>query len=96
MGAKEAVRTAKDYIEDVFAEESIARVGLEELEFRPDDAVWEVTIGFRRSWKPEAFRPSEGFPLLSRPKSRRIYKTVCVRTDGQVVAVKHRDVSVPS
>ena len=96
MAAKEAVKAAKDYIEDLFADESIARIGLEELEFRPEAAVWEVTIGFRRSWKTEAFQPSEGFPLLSPPRPNGSARRSAFGRMGEVVSVKHRDVSVPA
>lgn len=93
MVAREAVQTAKEYILEVFNDEGIDRLGLEELEFRVEDATWEVTIGFRRHWNSA---PPPRFALPSSPREDRIYKTVRINEDGTVIAVKHRDVSVPA
>ncbi len=94
MLASEAVQAAKDYILDLFKDEKIARVGLEELEFRAEDATWEVTIGFQRLWQTDS--PARlGNVLLPPPaKPGRTYKTVCIGDDGTVISLKHRDVSV--
>lgn len=94
MVATEAVQAAKDYILELFKDEKIARVGLEELEFRVEDAMWEITIGFQRLWQSDS--PARlGNALLAPPaKADRTYKTVCIRDDGTVVSLKHRDVSV--
>lgn len=96
MVATEAVQAAKDHILELFKDEKIARVGLEELEFRAEDAMWEVTIGFERLWQSDS--PARlGNVLLPPPQKRdRTYKTVCIRDDGTVVSLKHRDVSVPA
>ena len=94
MIATEAVQAAKDHILELFEDEKIARVGLEELEFRAEDAVWAVTIGFDRLWQSDS--PVQlGNVLLPPPsKTDRTYKTVCLRDDGTVISLKHRDVSV--
>ena len=94
MIATEAVRVAREYILRLFTDEKIARVGLEELEFRAEDAVWAVTIGFDRLWQSDS--PAQlGNVLLPPPsKTDRTYKTVCIRDDGTVISLKHRDVSV--
>ena len=95
MVAREAVQKAKNYILHLFKDEGIDRLGLEELEFRVEDAIWEVTIGFRRHWNSSP--PPPQFILPSSPREDRIYKTVRIRDDdGRVIAVKHRDVSVPA
>ena len=44
MDVKEAVLTAKRYVADVFADEGIADIGLEEVEFDEASDVWMVTI----------------------------------------------------
>ncbi len=95
MLASEAVQAAKDYIGELFEDEKIARVGLEELEFKAEEAVWEVTIGFQRHWQSDSARARD-VALLARPAAHRTYKTVCMRDDGTVIALKHRDVSVPT
>ena len=70
--------------------------GLEELEFRAADGMWEVMIGFERLWHSDS--PARlGTVLLAPPtKPRRTYKTVRVRDNGTLVSLKHRDVSVPA
>ena len=50
MDVKEAVRTAKAYLVDLFEDEQITNVGLEEVLFDEESAVWRITIGFSRSW----------------------------------------------
>ncbi len=50
MDVKKAVRAAKAYIIDLiidlYADESIENVGLEEVKFHDQSAAWEITIGF--------------------------------------------------
>ena len=96
MIATEAVQAAKEYILELFGDEKIARVGLEELEFRSEDAMWEVTIGFQRLWQFDSPARSGTVLLPPRPNAARTYKTVCMRDDGTVVSLKHRDVTVPA
>ena len=50
MDVKEAVRTAKAYLIDLFEDEHITNVGLEEVVFDEASAAWKITIGFSRSW----------------------------------------------
>ncbi len=50
MDVKEAVGTAKKYVDDLFANESIANVGLEEVAFDDTKHAWKVTVGFSRTW----------------------------------------------
>ena len=50
MDVKDAVRTAKAYLVDLFADEQITNVGLEEVVFDEASATWRITIGFSRSW----------------------------------------------
>ena len=50
MDVKEAVRTAKAYLIDLFEDEQITNVGLEEVVFDEESAAWRITIGFSRSW----------------------------------------------
>lgn len=95
MGAKEAVRAAKEHIAGLFQDEGVMDVGLEELQHYPDGelGVWEVTIGFRRVWTgPDPV----GNPLaiLSGRTSPRTYKIVRISDEGKVLSLKHRQVSV--
>ncbi len=93
MVATEAVQAAKAYILELFRDEKIARLGLEELEFRADEAMWEVTIGFHRLWQSDSPAQLGNVRLPPPPNPVRTYKTVCIRDDGTVLSLKHRDVS---
>lgn len=50
MDVKEAAKLAKDYVADLFAEEGIGNLGLEEIELAADGRHWVVTVGFSRPW----------------------------------------------
>ena len=56
MDVKEAAKLAKDYVADLFKDERISNVGLEEIELR-DGRFWEVTVGFSRPWDQGGWRP---------------------------------------
>lgn len=96
MVATEAVQAAKAYILELFKDEKIAHVGPEELEFKAEDAIWEVTIGFCRLWTSDSSAQWGNVPLPRPPNPDRTYKTVRIREDGTVISLKHRDVSVPA
>lgn len=89
MKALEAVRAAKEVIRDLYIDERIEELGLEELELcknRP--GVWQVTIGFRRVSSTKG--PFSGLD----PANNRIYKKVLIRnSDGEFISLKNRDVS---
>lgn len=81
MEVKEAVRTAKTYLEDLFAEEAIQDLGLEEIEFEDTD-VWKITLGFSRPWERSIF---------DTPKAARAYKVVAIDDGtGRILSVKER------
>ena len=83
MDVKEAVRTAREYIVDLYQEEDVSNVGLEEVVF--DDAAdeWRITIGFARPWDLQN--------ALRRIGEARSYKAVCISDkSGKVTSVKDR------
>ena len=49
MDVKEAAARAKRHIAELFGDEQISDVGLEEIRFDEPDT-WRVTIGFSRPW----------------------------------------------
>ena len=49
MDVKEVVQVAKNYIAELFGDERIINVGLEEVDLDPSNN-WIVTIGFSRPW----------------------------------------------
>lgn len=102
MDVKEAARAARKYIADLFADENVQHVGLEEVEFDDVAEVWNITIGFSRPWELSKEPPKKPVsfglaPVLEElnppppPTPQRSYKLVRVRdSDGCVISVTHR------
>lgn len=89
MTAQDAVTMAKKHIHDLYFDEQIIHVGLEEIAL--DDDNWRVTIGFSRPWDISPMTPIEKSLLKPRPRPR-TYKLIIVRdSDGEVLSVEHRD-----
>lgn len=86
MNVKQAVAIAKEHIRDLFGEEEILNLGLEEVEL-DDQELWRVTIGFSRPWNRSAGSVLSG-------ENSRSYKIVLLRNrDGHVVSVKDWNIS---
>ena len=86
MEVKAAVKIAKTHIADLFADEDIANVGLEEVEYSDALHRWIVTIGFSRPWDHKN-------PLTAALGERpgRSYKVLHVDDkDGSVVSLNDR------
>ena len=97
MDVKEAARTAREYITDLFADENVKHVGLEEVEFDDLAKVWHITIGFSRPWELPDDLPAPSFSSVldelkkPPPLRQRSYKIVRVRdNDGRVISVMNR------
>ena len=87
MNVKEAAQTAKSYITDLFADEEIVNVGLEEVQLDEMGRVWKVTIGFLRPWDRRNNPLSVAF---GEPKER-TYKVVRLKDkDGSVISMTDR------
>jgi hypothetical protein len=50
MNVKEAVTLAKKEVVELFGEEGVENVGLEEVEYDDTRELWHITIGFSRPW----------------------------------------------
>ena len=92
MDAKEAVGLAKAHIRELYAEEEIADLGLEEIQFDDRQGVWSVTLGFSRPWD----RPRNPIQTLAPDfHVKRTYKTLRIANDTKLVlAVMSREVKV--
>lgn len=87
MQRNEAVKAAKAVIEELYEEEKIGQVGLEELRFDPDCDEWRVTIGYAHPEATDIQLPSHAKP----PWTERRYKVVHLSDDdGHLVAVTDR------
>ena len=84
MEVKEAVQVAKDHVVDIFGDEEIANVGLEEIERSggPDGSpAWKITIGFSRPWE----RAGTAGIVLGQTHLRRSYKVLIVNDESREV-----------
>jgi hypothetical protein len=90
MDVKEAVVAAKLYIIELFAEENISDVGLEEVLLDEQAGQWLVTVGFARPWDKVASGFAAALQMGINP--RRSYKVVRISDKtGAVVSVKNRE-----
>jgi hypothetical protein len=87
MDIKQAAEVAKRRVADIFAEEGVANVGLEEIEYDRDDDTWHVTVGFSRAWDAQgALGIAAGLPRS------RTYKLVTISDrDRAVLSVRQRE-----
>jgi hypothetical protein len=89
MDVKEAVNTAKQYVNSVFADEGVANLRLEEVEFDDAKRAWSITLGFTRP-KREPF--SGLASVMDSWKGEWDYKIVSVSDDdAKVLSVKIRE-----
>lgn len=87
MEVKEAVKIAKEYINDLFDDEAIMDIGLEEVDLSMGLSDWKVTIGFFRSQKHQNLL----LTALGAQNPKRSYKVVSInKYDGHVTSVTDR------
>jgi len=93
IDVKEAVRTAAKYLADLFAEEGISDIRLEEVELSEDVQTWNVTLSFLR--KAGVQTPlAEQLSVALGPQRDRDFKVLTVRADdGSVTSVKIRQLA---
>jgi len=88
MDVKAAVKLAKEHVLDLFAEENVSNLGLEEVEYDNNAQEWIVTLGFSRPWD----EPKNTLASLAQSTlPRRSYKIVRIDNDGQVKGVANRE-----
>ncbi len=88
MDVRAAVKSAKKFVAEMFEDEPIRNIGLEEIEFDHAQGTWSVTIGFAREW-----RESESV-MRALASPCRTYKVVRISdADGTVQSIRHREIS---
>ena len=86
MDVKEAVAVAKSYLAEIYTDEAIEHLGLEEVEFDDRSDTWCITLGFSRPWDRRV-----GVMLREPRASARSYKVVRIDDDsGEVQSLKDR------
>ena len=78
MEVKEAVRTAKEYLTELFDDEQIMNVGLEEVVFVSESNDWNITIGFSRPWDQRNVLAT----ALGEVRPARSYKVLRINDDS--------------
>ena len=85
MDVKEAVRKAKDYVADLFVEEGVRSVRLEEVVLDESPYLWKITVSFVRQ------ESTTGEAILSAlGGDSRTSKVVEINKSGRVISVMNR------
>jgi hypothetical protein len=96
MEVKEAVVRAKDYVREVFADESISNLGLDEVVYDDFSNTWDITIGFSRPWSAPHSVSSYGAAFskliqdISVQPLKRSFKIVKIDDTGKILSLKNR------
>lgn len=96
MEVKEAVKTALGYVSDTLSDEELSNLGLEEVVYDDLHETWKITVGFSRPWDyPRHSIATLANPSLLERAANRTYKIVEIRdSDGEVTAIRNKDVAV--
>lgn len=90
MDAKEAVAAAKNYISELYEDEHISHLGLEETKHDERKGNWLITLSFSRSWNRPRSKAQETLEALgATPSLNRSYKVVEVAGDGHIISMKN-------
>lgn len=95
MDAREAIRKALTEVAEVYADEHISELGLEEVEYDDVTGGWAITVGFSRPWDYPPKSPLDAVQGGLKPKPRplrRTYKVVRLDPNGAFKSLKNRDV----
>ena len=94
MDVRDAVKLAKAYVSEVFSEESIRDIGLEETEFVEETGEWTITVGFRRPFERRIQKQDNSITSLFHPNlgyENRWYKSVQIDDkSGKIVRMLDR------
>ena len=91
ISTRDAIAIAKQYVADVFADENIINLGLEEVAFDDQGGAWNVTVGFSRPWNTVRNALTA---LAGEPAVLRSYKTVRVDDKTRdVLSIKDRELA---
>jgi hypothetical protein len=90
MDTKEAIAAAKKYLNDVYADEELTNLGLEEVQHVLAAGNWVITLSFSRPWNTPRTRAQEVLENLGAVSSlRRSYKVITMADDGTVLSMKN-------
>ncbi|HJU17732.1 MAG TPA: hypothetical protein VJ770_14850 [Stellaceae bacterium] len=91
MEVKEAISAAKRYISEIYADEQITNISLEEIQHILAAGNWVITLSFSRPWNTPRTRAQEVLENLgAMPSLKRSYKVITMADDGTVLSMKDR------
>ena len=91
MDVKQVIAAAKAYVAEVYSDETITNLGLEEVIEDVQQGCWQITLAFSRPWNTPRSRAQEVLENLGGVSPlKRSYKVVSVSRDGHVIAMKDR------
>jgi len=91
MDVKEAIAAAKKYVNEIYADEQVTNLGLEEVEHSLGASNWVITLAFSRPWNTPRTRAQEVLENLGAVSSlKRSYKVITMSDDGTVLSMKNR------
>ena len=91
MDVNQAIASAQAYSAEVYADEAITNLGLEETEYNSTLDQWLITLVFARPWNTPRTRAQEVLENLGGVSPlKRSYKTVFVASTGDIMAMKDR------
>jgi hypothetical protein len=88
MEIKEAAQRAKKQIAELFTEEGVKHIGLEEIQYDSAGGAWRVTVGFSRPWDQH---PLTELMDSGRKRGRDMKVVTLSDTDGSILSVKNRE-----
>lgn len=96
MDSLQAIATAKKYIGEVYADEELVDIDLDEIEHVPASGMWNVTLILSRPWDTPRTRAQELLENMGAASPfRRSIKTVTLDENGNVLAMKNRKLDLP-
>jgi hypothetical protein len=96
MTPKQAIAKAKSSVLEMFADEGVRDITLEEVRFDADRGHWLITIGFYRPRSAAAAQAVGGpfsFDPLTTPRLHKAFKTVRIDDESEsFISIEHRAV----
>jgi len=94
MDIKDAIKKAIACVKDLFSDEHIGHIGLEEVRLNEVEGLWEITVGFSRPWdSPKSVYNNFNEMLNPTPPQMRHYKIVKIDdASGEVKSIEIREV----
>jgi uncharacterized protein YdeI (YjbR/CyaY-like superfamily) len=91
MDVTEAISRAKQYLQEVYANEQLTNLELEEVEHAAVAGNWMITLGFSRPWNTPRTRAQEVLENLGAVSPlKRSYKVITMTDDGTILSMKNR------